>query len=119
MYLKYLVKIGVVPESAIVGRLGVGTFTRTGAAISISYLDENKDEILDALEDKFANIDPEEVFRILEQGSILAAYHGLVEVQSEAVQRFIHVVRNVPHSVQCMILGRHEHVEDTRNRLLN
>lgn len=108
-YIKYLVSIGVFPASCIVGRLTIGRMTRTGLALTIDYLEDNKDQIFDALEDKYENIDPDEVYRIFQQGIVFAAYNGLIELPHETCQRFADLIAKLPKSVQCMVLGRTEY----------
>lgn len=105
------------PAEAVVGRLQVGRFKRTGLAVSFSYLDRYKEQIMDALEDRYPGMDPDEVYKMLEQGAILAAYEGLIELDNVACQKFVDVIKQVPRSVQCMILGRPEHMDAVRDRL--
>lgn len=108
-YIKYLIKIGVFPEGCYLGRITVGRFTRAGLLVSLEYLEDNKDAILAALEDRFPNVDPEQIYRILQQGVILAAYNGLLTLPNEACHRFAKLINTMPKAVQCMVMGRPEH----------
>ena len=107
----------MLPASAVVGRLKVGSFTRTACAIDFKFLDKYRNQILDALEEKFG-IDPDEAYQILEQGAIIAAYHQMVEINSLAIQRFIDLFNSVPLSVQSMMVGSPTVRQDCLNRMV-
>lgn len=84
-----LVNAGLLPSYAEMGRqdfLGLTAFERTAINTPIWYLESHKEEIMDWIEDN-TDDEPEEVFRILQAGSIIGASTGAYECMSEAVNR--------------------------------
>ena len=116
LYIKYLVSVDLIPAEAVVGRLQVGNFTRTALAIDFRYLDSNRAQINAALEDHFDIKDVEEVYKMLEQGAIIAAYHQLIDIENVAIKRFCAIVSKVPTSVQSMLVGSNQARDAVINR---
>ena len=116
-YIEYLVTTDLLPAAAIVGRLNVANFTRTALAVEYSYLSRYKFEIMSSLQKRYKLEYPEEVFKCLEQASILAAYEGLVDCPSEVASMFINFVGNLPtKSMQSTMLRRSSNLNATRER---
>ena len=116
-YIEYLVNIDLVPASAIVGRLNVANYTRTALAVEYVYLSDNKYQIMYALQKRYKMNDPEQVFKCLEQASILAAYEGLVDCPSEVASMFIKFVGNLPtKNMQSTMLRSSSNLNTTRER---
>ena len=104
-YINYLVSVGLIDESAVVGRLSIGSYTRTALAMKLSQLADRKESIMDALEDRFGLDDPEEVYRILEAGCIFAGWNGLIEMTTITANSFIDIYGALPKSIQCHLLN--------------
>lgn len=118
-YINYLVKEDLIPKSAVVGRLSIGSYTRTALAMKLSQLQEVKEVIMDALEDRFNIDDPEEVFRILEAAVIFAGYNGLIEMTTLSATSFVDVYGMLPKHIQCNLLNSpsaKKHVLDSFNK---
>ena len=104
-YINYLVKEDLIPKSAVVGRLSIGSYTRTALAMGLPELTTKKDLIMNALEDRFSINDPEEVFRLLEAAVIFAGYNGLIEMTTLTANSFIDVYGMLPKHIQCNLLN--------------
>ena len=116
-YIEYLVSKNLLPESAIVGRKNVANFTRTALAVEYVYLSDNRFEIMRNLEKRYELNNRDEVFRCLEQASILAAYEGLVECPSEVAGLFIDFVGKLPtKNMQSTLLRSSSNLNTTRER---
>ncbi len=85
--------------------LSIGSYTRTALAMKLSHLQEVKEVIMDALEDRFNIDDPEEVFRILEAAVIFAGYNGLIEMTTMSATSFVDVYGMLPKHIQCNLLN--------------
>ena len=97
--------VGLIDKSAVVGRLSIGSYTRTALAMPLSQLADNKELIMDALEDRFGLDDPEEVFRVLEAACIFAGYNGLIEMSTITANSFIDIYGALPKAIQCNLLN--------------
>ena len=116
-YIEYLVNQNILPTEAIVGRKNVANYTRTALAVEFRYLHTYKFEIMKALQKRYKMNDPEQVFRCLEQGTILAAYEGLVECPSEVARLFIDFVGKLPtKNMQSTLLRSSSNLNTTRER---
>jgi len=118
-YINYLVEINVLPQESVVGRLNFANYTRTGLAVPVSYLEANEDLICQALEDRYPKTDAEEIYKIMLQASIMAAYHRLVDFKAPALQHWAKTISVLPTSVQSMMFNSAEHLNTVRNNLLN
>lgn len=115
-YINYLVKVGIFPSSAVVGRYDIAGYTRTALRLNVNYLDEYRVEITDALEDKFG-VDPDEVFKALEQACVIAAYNGLVEFDGEVLNRMQKMLVTMPKSMQSTLLRSSANMDYVRKQL--
>ena len=104
-YISHLVSVGLIDKSAVVGRLSIGSYTRTALAMKLSQLADRKERIMDALEDRFDIDDAEEVYRILEAAIIFAGYNGLVEMTTLTANSFIDIYGALPKAIQCNLLN--------------
>lgn len=115
-YINHLVKVGIFPASAVVGRLDVGGYTRTALLLDVSYINQFRKEITEAVEDKFG-VDPDEVFQVLEQASCIAAYHGLTEFNGEVLKRFQKMMVTMPRSMQSTLIRSSANMDYVRKQL--
>jgi hypothetical protein len=107
----------MLPTEAIVGRKNVANYTRTALAVEYRYLSTYKFEIMKALQKRYKMNDPEQVYRCLEQGTILAAYEGLIECPSEVAGLFIDFVGKLPtKNMQSTLLRSSSNLNTTRER---
>jgi hypothetical protein len=104
-YINYLVSINLIPKEAVVGRLSIGSYTRTALAMDIKVLSVQKELIMNALEDRFDIDDAEEVYRVLEAAVIFAGYNGLIEMTTITANAFIDIYGALPKAIQCNLLN--------------
>jgi hypothetical protein len=115
-YIKHLVAKDILPMEAVVGRLDVGGYTRTAVGVRHSYLHQYHQEITDALEDKF-DVDPDEVFQVLEQGCVIAGYNGIIEFDGEVLKRMQKLMQTMPKSMQSTLIRSSANMDHVRKQL--
>jgi len=103
-YVDHLIKERIlVPENKL-GRIKVGSYTRTGLKIRIDELLDKKDAITSELNYHYG-VNGEEVFALLMQGAASAAHLGIVQLNSETLNKFCEFISYSHNDVRCLIMG--------------
>ena len=93
-----LVKAGVLPEGARIGRLGffgLTRFTRTAVSTPVIYLMKYEPEIKNWVEDNTQH-NPDDVFNVLLAGAVIGASLGQTATQSDALNSLYRAVAALP-----------------------
>jgi hypothetical protein len=99
-----LIKEGILPEEANVGRLQLGNLKRMGVGTTIRYLETYSNEIKNYLEDHMNIPNVEEAYRVLCQGAILAVFNGYIEAESPVLNNTAQFLSILPAAMQQKIL---------------
>ena len=98
LVLKMLVNMELLPPEGIIGRqkfMDMPYLHRTALATPISYLEEYRDAIKDAIEDH-TDYNADETFSVISGGSIIASTQGYFPMASDLGQRMINRVNALP-----------------------
>ena len=106
-----LVKEGILPQDANVGRLQLGNLKRIGVGVPLSTLIEYEHEIKNYLEDHMNMDNVDEAYRVLCQGVVLAIFNGYVEPESPVLANIANFVHVLPAPMQQQLLTQREHAE--------
>ena len=105
-----LIESGILPATALVGRLQVGSLIRTGCAVEIAYLVEYENDIKDWVEDN-TDHKADDVFNVLGIGAVLALFSNKTTARSELLREVAPVISALPPAMQTQCLTRKESVD--------
>lgn len=109
-----LIKHGVLPPEALVGRLQFGSLIRTGCAVEIAYLCQYETDIKDWVEE-YTEHHADDVFNVLGIGATLALFNNKTTAHSELLQNVAPVLAALPRAMQTQCLTR----KDTAHKLFH
>lgn len=104
-----LVKAGVLPADAVVGRqefLGVPYLKRTAVASPISYLDSYEEDIKAYIEDNLPRYNPDDVFNVLLIGSVIGGTQGFYRFEAPILNKLVKVMNALPGTSNKMSILR-------------
>ena len=113
-YVNYLISLGILEEDCKLGRIKAGHYIRTGIKLDQAKLYQRKDEIINALNDKYDVIGTE-VYQILQLGVTMAQFNGMNEIYDAKLRKFCELAACLPPMIQSQLLGS----KQSRNYTLN
>ena len=107
-----LIEASILPATALVGRLKLGSLIRTGCAVEMAYLVDYENDIKDWIEDNTEH-SADDVFNVLGVGAILALFNNKITAHSELLRDVAPVIAALPPAMQTQCLTR----KDTAHKL--
>ncbi len=104
-----LVKAGVLPADAIVGRqefLGVPYLKRTAIASPVRYLEQYEEDIKAYIEDNLPRYNPDDVYNILLIGSVIGGTQGFYVFETQILNKLVRVTDALPGTSNKMAVLR-------------
>lgn len=104
VYVRRLIKAGILPQNAEMGRIQVGNYKRTGVRSTATYLKEFETEIKNFMEDDGCQR-VDEMFDILLQGVMLAYLSGESTPESPVIAELAELLHLLPADLQGRVLN--------------
>ena len=112
VYVRRLIRAGILPQDAEMGRVQVGNYKRTGVRSTATFLKEFETQIKNFMEDDGCQR-VDEMFDILLQGVMLAYLTGEATAESHVIAELAQLLYLLPSNLQGRVLND----TDVMNRL--
>ena len=104
VYVRRLIKEGILPQDAEMGRVQVGSYKRTGVCSTVGYLKRREVQIKNFMEDDGCpRVD--EMYNILLQGVMLAYLTGAASPESHVIAELAQLLYLLPSNLQGRVLN--------------